>query len=392
MSDWMNLDQEYIVGCYGRFPAVLVKGRGAKVWDETGKEYLDLGSGIGVNSLGYCDPEWVEAVSGQAARLQHTSNLYYTTPDIALAQKLCTETGYQKAFFCNSGAEANEALLKIARKYSFDKYGKGRHTIITLVNSFHGRTMNTLTATGQDVFHNFFFPFAEGFRYAQPTWEGVQEQLDDSVCGILIEPIQGEGGVCPLDKEFVQKLAKLCEEKDILLLCDEVQTGIGRTGKLLAAEWFDVRPDVVSLAKGLGGGLPIGAVLCNEKTQNVLGPSHHGTTFGGNPVGLRRGAGVLGPHCRPCLFAAGAAEGRADSRCPEPIPGGGGHCRAGYDAGHPAENQNRQGSGQRRFGSGGAGAHRQRKGTPAAPSHHHPGRTHPGTGQAAGCSQRINTL
>ena len=258
--------------------------RGAKVWDETGKEYLDLGSGIGVNSLGYCDPEWVEAVSGQAARLQHTSNLYYTTPDIALAQKLCTETGYQKAFFCNSGAEANEALLKIARKYSFDKYGKGRHTIITLVNSFHGRTMNTLTATGQEVFHNFFFPFAEGFRYAQPTWEGVQEQLDDSVCGILIEPIQGEGGVCPLDKEFVQKLAKLCEEKDILLLCDEVQTGIGRTGKLLAAEWFDVRPDVVSLAKGLGGGLPIGAVLCNEKTQNVLGPSHHGTTFGGNPV------------------------------------------------------------------------------------------------------------
>ena len=192
-------------------------GRGAKVWDETGKEYLDLGSGIGVNSLGYCDPEWVEAVSGQAARLQHTSNLYYTTPDIALAQKLCTETGYQKAFFCNSGAEANEALLKIARKYSFDKYGKGRYTIITLVNSFHGRTMNTLTATGQEVFHNFFFPFAEGFRYAQPTWEGVQEQLDDSVCGILIEPIQGEGGVCPLDKEFVQKLAKLCEEKDILL-------------------------------------------------------------------------------------------------------------------------------------------------------------------------------
>ncbi|HIR41278.1 MAG TPA: aminotransferase class III-fold pyridoxal phosphate-dependent enzyme, partial [Candidatus Egerieicola pullicola] len=214
----------------------------------------------------------------------HTSNLYYTTPDIALAQKLCNETGYQKAFFCNSGAEANEALLKIARKYSFDKYGKGRHTIITLVNSFHGRTMNTLTATGQEVFHNFFFPFAEGFRYAQPTWEGVQEQLDDTVCGILIEPIQGEGGVCPLDKEFVRKLAQLCAEKDILLLCDEVQTGIGRTGKLLAAEWFDVKPDVVSLAKGLGGGLPIGAVLCNEKTQNVLGPSHHGTTFGGNPV------------------------------------------------------------------------------------------------------------
>ena len=284
MSDWMNLDQEYIVGCYGRFPAVLVKGRGAKVWDENGKEYLDLGSGIGVNSLGYCDPEWVKAVSDQAAALQHTSNLYYTTPDIALAQKLCGETGYQKAFFCNSGAEANEALLKIARKYSFDKYGKGRHTIITLVNSFHGRTMNTLTATGQEVFHNFFFPFAEGFKYAQPTWEGVQEQLDDSVCGVLIEPIQGEGGVCPLDKEFVQKLAKLCKEKDILLLCDEVQTGIGRTGKLLAAEWFDVKPDVVSLAKGLGGGLPIGAVLCNEKTQNVLGPSHHGTTFGGNPV------------------------------------------------------------------------------------------------------------
>ena len=284
MSDWMNLDQEYIVGCYGRFPAVLVKGQGAKVWDENGKEYLDLGSGIGVNSLGYCDPEWVQAVSNQAATLQHTSNLYYTTPDIALAQKLCNETGYQKAFFCNSGAEANEALLKIARKYSFDKYGKGRHTIITLVNSFHGRTMNTLTATGQEVFHNFFFPFAEGFRYAQPTWEGVQEQLDDTVCGILIEPIQGEGGVCPLDKEFVRKLAQLCAEKDILLLCDEVQTGIGRTGKLLAAEWFDVKPDVVSLAKGLGGGLPIGAVLCNEKTQNVLGPSHHGTTFGGNPV------------------------------------------------------------------------------------------------------------
>ena len=284
MSDWMNLDQEYIVGCYGRFPAVLVKGEGARVWDENGKEYLDLTSGIGVNSLGYCDPEWVQAVSNQAATLQHTSNLYYTTPDIALAQEHCTETGYQKAFFCNSGAEANEALLKIARKYSFDKYGKGRHTIITLVNSFHGRTMNTLTATGQEVFHNFFFPFAEGFRYAQPTMEGVQEQLDDTVCGILIEPIQGEGGVCPLDKEFVQQLAQLCQERDILLLCDEVQTGIGRTGKLLASQWFGVRPDVVSLAKGLGGGLPIGATLCNEKTENVLGPSHHGTTFGGNPV------------------------------------------------------------------------------------------------------------
>ena len=284
MNEQMKESEESILHTYNRFPVVFEKGQGCYLYDSEGKEYLDFAAGIAVNSLGYHYPGYDEALKDQIDKLMHISNLYYNPVQTKLAEEICKASGLSKVFFGNSGAEANEAMIKLARKYSFDKYGKGRGTVLTLKQSFHGRTLNTLAATGQEVFHNFFFPFAEGFRYAQPTWEGVQEQLDDSVCGILIEPIQGEGGVCPLDKEFVQKLAKLCEEKDILLLCDEVQTGIGRTGKLLAAEWFDVRPDVVSLAKGLGGGLPIGAVLCNEKTQNVLGPSHHGTTFGGNPV------------------------------------------------------------------------------------------------------------
>ena len=285
MSDIKELDQQHIVHTYGRFDAVLVKGKGSTCEDENGKEYIDFTSGIGVNSLGFCNDAWVQAVCGQAATLQHTSNLYYTKPDVMLAQKLTNITGYDKVFFANSGAEANEGAIKIARKYSFDKYGQGRENIITLVNSFHGRTVTTLAATGQEVFHNYFYPFTKGFVYVEANnLEDLKAKLDDTVCAVLYEHIQGEGGVMALDEEFVQQMAKLCEEKDVLLLADEVQTGVGRTGYFLASEHYGIHPDVVTLAKGLGGGLPIGAVLCNEKTASVLGAGDHGTTFGGNPV------------------------------------------------------------------------------------------------------------
>lgn len=285
MSEIKKLDQEKIVNSYARFDAVLVKGKGSTCWDEDGKEYVDFTSGIGVNSLGYSNDDWCAAVAKQASSIQHTSNLYYTCPDVLLADKLTRVTGYEKVFFANSGAEANEGAIKIARKYSFDKYGAGRATIITLVNSFHGRTVTTLSATGQEVFHNYFFPFTEGFRYVEANnIEDLKEKIDDTVCGILYEHVQGEGGVVPLTQEFVSEMAKICEEKDILLIADEVQTGVGRTGYFLASEYFGVKPDLTTLAKGLGGGLPIGAILCNEKTATVFGYSDHGTTFGGNPV------------------------------------------------------------------------------------------------------------
>ena len=285
MSQIKELDKNCIVNTYARFDAVLVKGQGATCEDEDGKQYVDFTSGIGVNSLGFADADWSAAVAKQASTLQHISNLYYTVPDVTLAEKLVKRTGYGKVFFANSGAEANEGAIKVARKYSFDKYGKGRSTIVCLVNSFHGRTVTTLAATGQDVFHNYFFPFTEGFVYAKANdVESVKAALTDDVCAVMYEHIQGEGGVLPLETAFVQEVAKICAEKDILLLADEVQTGVGRTGKFLASEYFGVHPDVTTLAKGLGGGLPIGAVLCNEKTASVLGFGDHGTTFGGNPV------------------------------------------------------------------------------------------------------------
>ena len=281
-------DQAHIMNTYGRSDACIAQGKGALCKDTEGKEYIDFTSGIGVNSLGFCDEDWVKAVSAQASTLQHISNLYYTLPDVELADTLCARTGYAKVFFGNSGAEANEGAIKVARKYSFDTYGAGRDKIVTLVNSFHGRTVTTLAATGQDVFHNFFFPFTEGFVYAKAgSMEDLKAACDGSVCALMLEFIQGEGGVVPLNPEYVKEAAAFCKENDILLIADEVQTGIGRTGTLLASEQFGVFPDITTLAKGLGGGLPIGAVMVSEKLSNVMGASSHGSTFGGNGETIR---------------------------------------------------------------------------------------------------------
>jgi len=278
-------DKNCIINTYKRFDLAIVKGEGCFAYDNEGKEYIDLTSGIGVNSLGFCDKEWSDAVCKQANTLNHTSNLYYTLPQVNAAKKLVDKTEYRKVFFCNSGAEANECAIKIARKYSFDKYGKGRSTIITLTDSFHGRTMTTLTATGQDVFHNFFFPFAEGFKYCPANdSKALADMLTDDVCAVMFEFVQGEGGVKSLDAQFIKDIFALCKDKDILVIADEVQSGVGRTGRLLTSQVFGVVPDITTLAKGLGGGLPVGAVLVNDKTQSVMGYSHHGTTFGGNPI------------------------------------------------------------------------------------------------------------
>ena len=283
--DIFQQDKNCIINTYKRFDLAIVKGEGCFAYDNNGKQYIDLTSGIGVNSLGFCNDEWSEAVCNQAKTLNHTSNLYYTLPQVSAAQKLLDNTAYSKVFFCNSGAEANECAIKIARKYSFDKYGQGRSTIITLKDSFHGRTMTTLTATGQDVFHNFFFPFADGFKYCPANdSKALADMLTNDVCAVMFEFVQGEGGVKSLDEQFIKDIFTLCKDKDILVIADEVQSGIGRTGRLLTSQVFDVVPDITTLAKGLGGGLPVGAVLVNEKTQSVMGYSHHGTTFGGNPI------------------------------------------------------------------------------------------------------------
>ena len=285
-------DKEYVQQTYGRFPVAIDHGKGATLWDVEGKEYIDFASGIGVNSLGYGNEKWVEAVSTQAGKLAHISNLFYSQPYIDLAEKLCARSGMAAAFFGNSGAEGNEGAIKAARKYSFDKYGKGRGTILTLWNSFHGRTVTTLSATGQDVFHQYFFPFNDGFRHAEPTMLGIEAVAGHDVCAVMLELIQGEGGVYPMDKDFVHDLAVLCAERDWLLLIDEVQTGIGRTGSLFCYQQYGIRPDIVSFAKGIAGGLPMGGFLVNEKCRNVLTPGTHATTFGGNPV-CAAGAGVV---------------------------------------------------------------------------------------------------
>ena len=278
-------DDEYIIHSYGRFPVLLTKGKGATVQDDTGKTYIDFTSGIGVNALGFCDDNWVQAVSAQLQTLQHTSNLYYTEPCIQAAKLLCEKSGMKKVFFGNSGAEANEGVIKAARKYSFLKYGASRNKIIALQNSFHGRTMAALSATGQDAYHNFFFPFVDGFVFAKAhDFADILSKMTDDVCAVMLETVQGEGGVVPLDKEYVQAVAKACKEKDILLIVDEVQTGMGRTGSLFSYQQFGIQPDLVSCAKGLGSGLPIGAVLFGEKTETVFVPGDHGSTFGGNPV------------------------------------------------------------------------------------------------------------
>lgn len=278
-------DLQYIMHTYGRYDVALKSGKGAVAYDEDGKRYIDVSSGIGVNSLGYCDEGWAKAVTAQVGTIQHMSNYFYSAQASDLAEKLCNLTGLAKVCFGNSGAEANECAIKIARKYSFDKYGADRNEIITLQNSFHGRTVTTLSATGQDVFHNFFFPFTEGFRYvAAEDFDALNAAVSDKTCAIMLEVVQGEGGVNILSQAYVQAVAKLCEERDIMLIIDEVQTGVGRTGKLFAHEHYGIKPDLMTVAKGLGGGLPIGLCMCGEKLKDVMSPSTHGTTFGANPV------------------------------------------------------------------------------------------------------------
>ena len=261
-EELVALDHQYAMQTYGRFDVDIDHGKGATLYDLAGKEYIDFSSGIGVNSIGYGNEKWVAAITAQAQKLGHISNLFYSQPYAQLAQTLCRRTGMAAAFFGNSGAEANEGIIKMARKYSFDKYGKGRGTIITLKNSFHGRTITTLTATGQDVFHNYFFPFTDGFRYAQAgSIDAIQEVAGHDVCAVMLELVQGEGGVYPMDPEYVHNLAVLCAERDWLLLVDEVQTGVGRTGTLFAFQQYGIIPDGVSFAKGIAGGLPMGGFL-----------------------------------------------------------------------------------------------------------------------------------
>ena len=286
MSELKTIDKEYIANTYARFPVELVSGKGSLVYDETGKEYIDMGSGIGVTAFGIADDEWIAAVTAQLGKLQHMSNLYYTEPCALLAKTLCERSGMKKVFFCNSGAEANEGAIKAARKYAAEKKGPEYFTIVTLENSFHGRTLTTLAATGQDHYHELFQPLTPGFAHAPANnLAAVTEvALQTKAAAVMIECIQGEGGVIALEKDFVQGLAAFCAKEDILLLVDEVQTGNGRTGALYAYMNYGIQPDVVSTAKGLGGGLPLGAVLFGEKTEFTLGAGDHGSTFGGNPV------------------------------------------------------------------------------------------------------------
>lgn len=301
---------KYVMPSYGRYDLVLDKGEGREAVDENGKTYIDFGSGIGTNSLGYCNEDWVNAVCAQAHKIQHTSNYYYTKVQADFAKTLCETTGYTDMFFGNSGAEANECAIKIARKYSFDKYGKGRHNIITLVNSFHGRTLCTLSATGQDVFHNYFFPFVDGFINVEANnIEDLRAKLDDTVCAVMFEYIQGEGGVMALQQEFVDEIFRLCAEKDVLTIADEVQTGVGRTGKFLAGDNFGKKADLTTLAKGLAGGVPIGVCLSGEKCAKVLTPGTHGSTFGGNPIACAGGLAVLNTVNKPGFLDEVAKKG-----------------------------------------------------------------------------------
>ena len=287
------LDRQYVMQTYGRFDVDIDHGKGATLWNAAGNKYIDFTSGIGVCSVGYGNETWQAAITEQAGKLGHISNLFYSEPYIRLAQQLCTRTGMSNVFFANGGGEANEGMIKLARKYSFDKYGKGRGTVITLKNSFHGRTITTLAATGQEVFHNYFFPFTDGFRYAEPNLDAVEAVAGHDVCAVMVELVQGEGGVLPLDREFVHALVDLCAKRDWLLLVDEVQTGVGRTGSLFAFQEYGILPDVASFAKGIAGGLPMSGIMANEKCREVLTPGTHATTFGGNPVCAAAALAVL---------------------------------------------------------------------------------------------------
>ena len=286
MTNTKAIDKEYVAGTYNRFPVEIVSGKGSYVYDENGKEYIDMGSGIGVTSFGISDDVWKNAIIEQLDKVQHMSNLYYTQPCAELAKLLCEKTGMKKVFFSNSGAESNECSIKVARKYAAEKKGPEYSTIVTLVNSFHGRTLTTLSATGQDHYHELFQPLTPGFVHtpANDLEALIETVKNNKVAGIMMEIIQGEGGVLPLDGEFVKGVAKFAKENDIVLMIDEVQTGNGRTGELYAYMNYGIEPDVVSTAKGIGGGLPLGATMLGEKVQNVLGFGDHGSTFGGNPV------------------------------------------------------------------------------------------------------------
>ena len=295
MSELQAKDRAYVMNTYARFPVEIVSGKGSDVYDDAGKRYIDMGSGIGVTSFGIADDAWIGAVTAQLSRVQHMSNLYYTEPCAKLAELLCTRTGMSKAFFCNSGAEANECAIKAARKYAAEKKGSDFYTIVTLENSFHGRTITTLAATGQDHYHELFQPLTPGFVHTPANDFAAMEKTvaENKVAAIMIECVQGEGGVIAMEPEFVKKTAELAAREDILLIVDEVQTGNGRTGKLYAYMNYGIKPDLVSTAKGIGGGLPLGATLFGEKVQNVLGFGDHGSTFGGNPVSCAGAVSIL---------------------------------------------------------------------------------------------------
>ena len=286
MIDIISTDKQYVANTYNRFPVELVNGKGSKVYDKNGKEYVDMGSGIGVTAFGIADTEWANAVSEQASKLQHMSNLYYTQPCALLAKALCEKTGLKKVFFSNSGAEANECAIKVARKWAAENKGEDCYTIVTLQNSFHGRTLTTLAATGQEHFHKLFKPLTAGFVHTPANdIEALKNTVNDNnVAAVMFECVQGEGGVIALEPEFVKAIAELSKEKNFLIIVDEVQTGNGRTGKFYGYMNYGITPDVVTTAKGLGGGLPIGAAILGDRVENVLGFGDHGSTYGGNPV------------------------------------------------------------------------------------------------------------
>lgn len=289
-----ELGEQYVMNTYGRFPAAMVRGQGAKLYDADGKEYIDFLGGIAVTLLGHANPVLTKAITKQAEQFLHCSNYYWIEPQNQLAALLCQNSCLDKVFFCNSGAEANEGAIKLARKYSAQKYGEGRYKILTMEKSFHGRTIATLTATGQDHFHKDFLPLIEGFDYVPLNdVAAFKEKADDSVCAVILEPIQGEGGVFPLDKQVACEIAKYCKEKDILLIIDEVQTGLGRTGSLFGYQNLDIEPDIMTLAKALGGGVPIGAFLAKDEVAMAMSPGDHGSTFGGNPLASAAGLAVM---------------------------------------------------------------------------------------------------
>lgn len=293
-DEYINSDLTYSMQTYARYPIVLKSGSGSRCVDVDGKEYVDFGSGIGVNSLGWCNEGWLRALGTQAITLQHTSNLYANTATVSFTEKLVKACSMKRAFLCNSGTEANECAIKIARKYSFDKYGAGRNVILSLCDSFHGRTLASLAMTGQQELHpDCFAPYPDGFVTCKTTFKDFTSKCDENVCAVIMECVQGEGGVELLDGVFAHWICEYCRERDILVIIDEVQTGIGRTGKLLACENYAIKPDILTLAKGLAGGLPIGACLCGEKTENVLGAGMHGSTFGGNPIACAAAEYVL---------------------------------------------------------------------------------------------------